>query len=173
MSVDPLTKTLGSLTEILNISAEDLDANRAGRLSEAQKQRLTRGWRRTLWIVIGLVIVLGLTATTILFLAQRNDLPVLNVIGVLMTIINAGVVGLGAQSYLRTNSDLKNGQVATISGLVSHTIRVSGRVATYILKVGDQNLVVSRLVFFAVEDGKAYRFYRVPSSKTLLAAEPA
>jgi hypothetical protein len=46
-------------------------------------------------------------------------------------------------------------------------------VATYILKVGDENVVVSRLVFFAVEDGKAYHFYRAPSSKTLLSAEPA
>ena len=168
-----MTKTLGSLTEALNFSEEDLQANRAGRLSEAQKYRLTRGWRRTLWIVIGLVIVLTLGATTLIFVAQNNDLPVLNVIGVLITVINAAVVGLGAQSYLRTSSDLKGGKVATISGVVSHTIRVSGRVATYILKVDNQNVVVSRLVFFAVEDGKAYHLYRAPSSKTLLSAEPA
>ena len=168
-----MTKTLGSLTEILNFGEEDLAANRAGQLSEAQKYRLTRGWRRTLWIVIGLVIALGLGATTILFVAQRNDLPVLSVIGVLMTVINAGIVGLGAQSYLRTSSDLKNGRVATVSGVVSHTIRVSGRVQTYILKVGGENVVVSRLVFFAVEDGKAYHLYRAPTSKTLLSAEPA
>jgi len=168
-----MTKTLGSLTEILNFSAEDLDANRAGRLSEAQTQRLTRNWRRTLWIVIGLVILLGLAATTILFVAQRNGSSVLSIIGVLVTVINAAIVGLGAQSYLRTSNDLKGGRVSEISGVVSHTIRVSGRVATYILKVGDQNVVVSRMVFFAVEDGKPYRFYRAPSSKTLLSAEPA
>ena len=168
-----MTKTLGSLTDALNFSAEDLDANRAGRLSETQKQRLTRGWRRTLWIVIGMVIVFGLAATTILFVAQRNNSLVLNVVGIVLTIINALIVGLGAQSYLRTSSDLKGGRVVTISGVVSHTIRVSGRVATYILKVGDQNVVVSRLVFFAVEDGKAYHFYRAPSSKTLLSAETA
>ncbi|MBI1258408.1 MAG: hypothetical protein GC204_13135 [Chloroflexi bacterium] len=168
-----MTKTLGSLTDALNFAEEDLLANRAGRLSDAQKQRLTRGWRRTLWIVIGLVIVLGLSATTVLFIAQRNDLPVLNMIGILMTIVNALVVGLGAQSYLRTSSDLNNGRVTTISGVVNHTIRVSGRVATYILKVGDEKVVVSRPVFFAVEDGKAYNLYRAPSSKTLLAAEPA
>jgi hypothetical protein len=168
-----MTKTLGSLTDALNFSAEDLQANREGRLSEAQKYRLTRGWRRTLWIEIGLVIVLTLGATTLIFVAQRSDLPLLNVIGILMTIINAGIVGLGAQSYLRTSSDLKNGKVATISGVVSHTIRVSGRVATYILKVDHQAVVVSRLVFFAVEDGKAYHLYRAPSSKTLLSAEPA
>src|SRR5262249_33021490 len=144
-----MTHTLGSLTDALNFSPEDLEANRAGRLSEAQKARLTRGWRRTLWILIGLVIVLLLAATTFLFVGRRNDLPVLSVVGVILTVINAGVVGLGAQGYLRTSNDLKSGQVVTISGMVSHTIRVSGRVATYILKVGDQNVVVSRLVFFA------------------------
>ena len=168
-----MTKTLGSLPEILNFSDEDLAANRAGRMSEAQKQRLTRGWRRTLWIVIGLVIVLGLVATTLLFAAQRGGSSVLSVVGILVTVINAAIVGLGAQSYIRTSNDLKGGQVTTISGVASHTIRVSGRVATYILKVDDQNVVVSRLVFFAIEDGKAYRLYRAPSSKTLLAAEPA
>jgi membrane protein YdbS with pleckstrin-like domain len=168
-----MTHTLGSLTEALNFSAEDLDANRAGRLSDRQKYRLTRGWRRTLWILIGLVIFLGLAATTMLFVAQRGDSPVLNVIGILLTIINAAIVALGTQSYLHTSSDIKNGRVTIISGIVSHTIRVSGRVATYILKVDNQEVVVSKLVFFAVEDGKPYHFYRVPASKTLLSAEPA
>ena len=111
------------------LNVEDLDANRAGRLSERQKYRLTRGWRRTLWILIGLVIFLGLAATTMLFVAQRSASPVLNVIGILLAIVNAAIVALGTQSYLRTSSDIKNGRVAIISGVVSHTLRVSGRVA--------------------------------------------
>ena len=167
-----MSENVMSLVDALNFSAEDLEANRAGRLSEAQRERLTRSLRRTVRILCSLVLVFGLGATTILFEAQHNDSTVLNLIGILLTVINAGIVGLSVQSYLRTSSDVKNGRVATISGVVSHTIRVSGRVATYILKVGDQNVVVSRLVFFAVEDGKAYHFYRAPFSKTLLSAEP-
>ncbi len=164
---------MGTLADILNFSADDLAANRAGQLSDAQKQRLTRGWRRTLWIVIALVVVCGLTATVLLFLGQRSGSSILSVIGVVVTVINALIVGVGAQSYLRTSSDVRGGRVAAITGVVSHTIRVSGRVATYVLKVDDHEIVVPKPVFFAVDDARSYRFYRAPSSKTLLAAEPA
>src|SRR3954467_13776069 len=107
-----------SLAEALNFSGDDLTANRAGRLSEAQIARLTRSWRRTLWIVIGLVVLFVLIATTLLFLAQQHDSPILTVIGIIVTIINATIVGLGAQSYLRTSSDIRGGRVVTINGVV-------------------------------------------------------
>ena len=169
MSLEKIT----ALADALGFSDQDLAANRDGRLSETQKARLTRGWRRTLWILIAVVIGFGLVATILLFVAQRNNSPILTVIGILVTVINATIVGLGAQSYLRTSSDIHGERVTAISGVVSHTIRVSGRVATYVLKLDGQEVVVSKPVFFAVEDGKAYHLYRAPASKTLLAAEPA
>lgn len=162
-----------ALADVLNFSPEDLAANRAGELSAAQKVRLMRGWRRTFWIILGLVVGFGLLATILLFLGQRNESPILSVIGITVTVINAVIVGLGAQSYLRTSSDLRGGRIATISGVVSHTIRVSGRIATYILRVDGQEIVVSKPVFFAIEDAKPYHLYRAPASRTLLAAEPA
>jgi len=39
-----------SLMEALAFNTEDLAANHEGRLSDAQKAQLKRGWRRTLWI---------------------------------------------------------------------------------------------------------------------------
>lgn len=165
-------KPLPTLDEALNITEADLVANREGRLSDAQKQRLTRGWRRTLWIVIGLVIAVGFGATLALFFAQQSGSLILTFIGILFTVFNALIVGIGAQSYLRTSRDLRAGTVSELSGVVSHTIRVSGRVATYILKLDGQEVVVPRPVFFALEDGKPYRLYTAPTSKTLLAAEP-
>ncbi len=170
MLATPVT-TISTLPETLNFTPDDLAANRDGRLSEAQKERLTRNWQRTLWIVIGIVIGCGFGATTLLFLAQQQGSPVLTFLGILVTVINAGIVGLGAQSYLRTSRDIREARVDTLSGVVSHTIRVSGRVATYILKLDGVPLVVSKPVFFAVEDNKPYRFYRAPTSKTLLSGE--
>lgn len=166
------TTPLPTLDEALNITEADLVANRAGRLSDAQKFRLTKGWRRTLWIVIGLVIAVGFGATLALFFGQQSGSLVLTFVGILLTVINAMIVGVGAQGYMRTSRDLRSGSISEISGVVSHTIRVSGRVATYVLKVDGQEVVVPRPVFFAVEDGKPYRLYRAPASKTLLAAEP-
>ncbi|MEP7290814.1 MAG: hypothetical protein ABI835_03475 [Chloroflexota bacterium] len=164
-------KSLPTLNEVLSFTDEDLLANRSGRLSEGQKQRLTRISRRTLAILAGIVVVVGLAATLALFFAQRNGSAVLSLIGVLLTVINAVIVGIGAQGYLRTSSDVRGGKVTEISGVVSHTVRVSGRVAAYVLKLDGQEIIVPKPVFFAVEDGKHYRFYRAAASKTLLAAE--
>ena len=161
-----------SLMEALAFNAEDLAANHEGHLSDAQKARLKRGWQRTLWIGVAFVIGILLLATVLLFQAQQNGSSILTLIGVVLTVINAVIVARGAQSYLRTSSDLNSGQVSALSGVVSHTIRVTGRVVVYVLKVEDQEMIVSKLVFRAVEDGKSYRFYRAPASKTLLAAEP-
>lgn len=160
-----------TLAEALNFSPDDLAANRAGRLSDAQVERLKRGWRRTLWIVVGLVLLFVLVATMLLFLAQRQESFILTAIGIIVTVVNAVIVGLGTQSFLRTSSDLRRGEVAVISGVVGHTIRVTGRVLTYVLKVDGQELIVSKVVFYAVDDAKAYRFYRAPASRTLLSAE--
>lgn len=167
------TKPLPTLAEALNIRDDDLAANRAGYLSEAQKERLRRGWRRTLGIVAGVVVGVGLVATVALFFGQRNGSSILTGVGIVLTVINAVIVGIGAQSYLRTSSDLRAGSVAEVRGVVSHTVRVSGRVATYVLKLDGQEVIVPKPVFFAIEEGKSYRIYRAPASKTVLAAEPA
>lgn len=162
-----------ALADVLNFSAEDLAANRAGGLSDAQRARLTRGWQRTVWIIAGLVVAFGLLATILLFLGQRNESPILGIIGITITVVNAVLVGLGAQSYLRTTSDLRGGRVTVLDGVVTHTIRVTGRAATYILKLDGQEIIVPKVVFFAFEDSKPYRLYRAPASKTLLSAESA
>lgn len=162
-----------ALMDVLRFTAADLAANRDGRLSEPQKDRLARSWRRMLWIVIAVIMGIGFGATLILYFAQENDSTILSIIGIILTIINALVVGLGAQSYLRTSRDLRDGRVAVLDGVVSHTIRVAGRVATYILKVDGQEVVVAKPVFFAFEDGKPYRLYRAPNTKTLFSAEPS
>lgn len=169
----PATKPLPTLAEALNITAEDLTANRAGQLSAAQKERLQRGWRRTLLILISVIVFVGLLATLALFFGQRNESSVLVAVGIALTVINAVIVGVGAQSYLRTSNDLRAGKISELRGVVSHTVRVSGRVATYVLKLDGQEVVVPKPVFFAIEDGKPYRVYRAPASKTVLAAEPA
>jgi uncharacterized membrane protein YidH (DUF202 family) len=166
------TKPLLTLDEALNISSEDLAANRAGRLSEAQGRRLQRGWRRTLAILIAVVVIVGLIATVALFFGQRNSSSILTLVGIVLTVINAVIVGIGAQSYIRTSSDLRGGSIAEVSGVVKHTVRVSGRVATYVLTLDGQEVIVPKPVFFAIEEGKPYRLYRAPASKTVLAAEP-
>lgn len=161
------------LATALGFSADDLAANRAGRLSEAQDRRLRTGWRRQLIVTVILVIALMLGATVVLFIGQRGDSAALTFIGVLLTVINAGVVGLAAQNYLRVSGDRARGGVLATSGAITRTLRVvSGRVTVCIVKVNGEDVIVSKPVFNAFEEGKRYTLYRTPVSKTLLSVEP-
>jgi hypothetical protein len=161
------------LAAALGFTADDLAANRAGQLSAAQDARLRQAWRRQLIVTVSLVIALMFGATFALFFGQRNDSAVLSFIGILLTVINAGVVGLAAQAYLRVNGDRARGGVLATSGAITRTLRVvSGRVTVCVIKLGGDEVIVSKPVFNAFEEGGRYTLYRTPISKTLLSAEP-
>ncbi len=161
------------LQTALGFSAEDLAANRAGSLSVGQAARLRQNWRRQLTVSIILVIVLMLVATFLLYFGQQNDSAVLTFVGMAITVINAVIVGVGAQGYLRMSGDLARGSVVVTSGAVSRVVRVaSGRATSYVLKVdGREEVIVSKLVFNAFAEGQRYTLYRAAASKALLSAE--
>ena len=162
-----------TLAGALGFSAEDLAANRAGSLSDAQKVRLGRQIRRTL-TGFGILLLIGIiAATAFLFGGQQTGSQVLTFVGMAITVLNAVVVGLGAQSYLRVNGDLSRGTVERVSGIVTHTIRVtSGRVTTFVIKLdGGHETVVPKTVFKAFAEGGAYTLYRAPGTKSLLSAD--
>ncbi len=162
-----------SLAAALGFSANDLAANRQGMLSEAQQTRLQSSWRRQLIGTVIVVVAIMFGATLVLFFGQRSESAALSFIGVSLTVINAVIVGLGAQSYLRMKGDTSRGGVLVTSGVITHTIRVvSGRVTTFVLKIdGADEVIVSKPIFNAFAEGKSYTLYRTPVSKVLLSAE--
>ncbi len=157
--------------QALGFNGDDLRENRAGRMSEGQKERIRRGWRRTLIAIVVVLVVVIILATALIFIGQQNDSPVLTMIGIFLTVINAVVMGFGIQNGLRVNRDLSSGNVEITRGLVTHTIRVFRRAPTFVLKIDDVTMVVPKPVFLAIEDGKRYALYRAPASRTLLSAE--
>lgn len=160
------------LLTALNITSADLAANRQGQLSETQRLRLRRAWRRTLLTGTLALIFVGLTATVLLFLGQTGGSGILTLLGIGLTIINAAIVGIGAQSLLRLNRDLHEQKVMAQETIIHRTVRIAGRNATYVLKTDGDELVVPKGVFNAFVDGARYRLYRAPASKALLSAEP-
>jgi hypothetical protein len=166
MAAEPL-----SLTEALDFTADDLAANREGRLSEAQRTRLQNLRRRSSLIGVGTVVALGLMATIILFLGQRNDSLILSVVGIGVTICNAALAGGLLRGWLRTGADINTNAVQALNGTITHKLRVAGRSVTYILKVNEDELIVARPIFRAFEEGKPYRLYRTVNSHVLLSAE--
>lgn len=163
---------IGNLSDVLRFTEDDLAANRAGALSDAQRQRLEGAWNRTALIAGISVFAIIIGATFLIFLGQRNESAVLTVIGLVLTVVNAGIVGLLAQSRIRLNQDLRLNVVST-KGTVAHTVKVFNRTATYVLEMNGERLLVSKPVFFAFEERTAYTLYRTAANKTLLSAEKA
>ncbi len=160
-----------SLAEALTFSSDELNANRDGRLTDGQAARLLREWRRARTPLIGALIVIGMLATVFLFFGGENDSPVLNVIGAGLTLVNAAIVGVAANTWLRTRRDVRDGRVEMLEGELRHTIRINRRVRVYMLDIAGQRLAVPRQVFNAFEEGARYRLYRAPYTGLLLSAE--
>ena len=159
------------LMDALKFTSEDLAANREGRLSESQRARLRAARRRT--VLIGIATVLGvvLLATIALYLGQINRTVVLSFVGVALTICGAAVSGVLVRNWYRLTTDLDRNTVETLAGTVEHTVRVSGQLANYILRIDGRELNVSKPVFLSLKNGGQYRLYRTPTAQVLLAGE--
>lgn len=167
-----MTVTPPDLAQALGFDADDLAHNRSGSLSERQRARLQRGWRRTLMIGIVVLITGTLLATLLLFMGQRNETPILSVIGVALTIANAMTVGILIRARLRLTLDLRDG-VQVDEAPVQRTLRVAGRRALYLIRTGRREHAVSKDVFNAFRENARYRLYSTAGSGDLLSAEPA
>jgi hypothetical protein len=159
-----------NLSDALHFNDEDIAANRDGRLSADQQVRLRRGFRRILIAGIIGIILIGLAATTLIFLGQQNSATVLVILGIVLTVLNAIIVGFLVRSRLRLQSDLTK-PVRMQDGIVNRTLRISGRSPTYILKFEGDEIIVNKNAFNAFIDGAVYKLYRTAASDTLVAAE--
>lgn len=170
----PKQTTLTPLPVALNFTDDDLEANRAGQLSERQLYRIQSGWRRLLIIGVLALIGIGFVATVLIFLGNQHESPILTVLGLALTLVNALVMGTGVQMRIRMNRDLRQVEESGLlitEGKVKHTLQVIRRSSFYWLEVKDERINVSKTTFFAVEENARYRLYRLPFSKTLLSAE--
>jgi hypothetical protein len=165
------------LMAALHFTADDLAANRAGVLSDAQRERLRRSSRPLFYGVMALALALMIGAALLIYLGRRGEPPILSLIGVSLTAINAVVLAVGVGSRLRLGEDLRTGRVVRLSGIVRRVVRVNRRAAAYVLVVelpeGALRLNVSKAVFNSFQDGARYHLYRTASARLLVAAEMA
>ncbi len=164
---------LQSLDSALDFNAADLDANRAGQLSPRQIERLRKTRRRNLSIGAALVLALIVVSSGFLYFGAAQKSLILSLVGIGVTLCNAALLGVSVRAALRLSSDIDKRAVQTLAGPIKHTIRVTGRVATYIIHSSGQEIVVSKPTFFALKENAAYRLYRTPEASVLLSAELA
>ena len=161
-----------ALMEALQFGEDDLATNRAGMLSATQVERLRASRRRALLVSAGALVVIALVASGLLFVAQQGGSWVGVLVGIALTLVNAVIMARAVQSWLRTEDDLRRGEVEKIEGSVARTVRVFGRLPVYLLTINGREVVVTKEVFNAVKDGGYYRLYRARRTGTLLTAEP-
>jgi hypothetical protein len=160
-----------ALAELLAFTPDDLAANREGRLSERQRERLRAARRRAALVVMAILVLVGIAAAVLLYIGQSSGSLILGFVGIGVTVCNAALMGVLVRNYARLTADIDGGQVTALEGSVHHTIRVTGRLATYILSVDGTELSIAKPVFLAIPEGARCRFYRTPAAKTLLSAE--
>lgn len=160
------------LAALFGFSVDDLAANRAGRLSAAQLNRLRARQRRAALVVGGLVWFGALAATAFLFVGRREDNLILTLIGIAITICCAAASAVFARYGLRLNADIRAGQADTFSGALERVIKpINRRVVMYLIRVGGAEVVVGKDAFKAFQHGAPYRLYRAHYSGVLLAVE--
>ena len=156
----------------MNFTQADLHANRQGHLSQAQAERIKRTRRRHTLMAAGLFLTLALAATALIFMGQQNRNVILSAAGVLLTVINAVLMGGIGRSYIRIDSDLRAGGVETLAGEVERVLRRGRQQDHYLLRINDISLAVTQDIFLAFKHNAPYRIYRTRLSGALLSAEP-
>lgn len=150
----------------------DLAANRAGKLSAAQQNRLRQMQQRTLLIGGVLFFFFTLIATTLLFAGANNAAPILSLIGALVVVCNAISIGMFGRQWMRLAADLRRGTVVAVQGPLERVIRPMGRTANYVLRIEKIHFPVSKDVFKNFRHEQGYILYSAPYAHVLLSAEP-
>lgn len=162
-----------TLMEQLQFSEEDLATNRAGMLSAPQIERLRKARGRAFLVSGGALTLIALVASGLLFIAERGGSGVGVLVGIALTLLNAIIMARAVQTWMRTEEDLRRGEVEKIAGSVKRTVRIFGRLPVYVLTIDGREIVVSKDVFNSVREGGYYTLYRARRTGTLLTAEPA
>jgi hypothetical protein len=189
-----------ALARTVRFSPEDLAANRAGRLSSAQRRRLVVDTVDTFFGTLGgvagaLVLVLGGLAVAAYTLApsnfpgqtaavrgllQRQPVSLSPLLGGALAVL---VVG-GVAAFLAARPvfhDACDGRVVAIDGAVDAEAGVirAATVYYYVVRTTREDgarrplrFVVAPLAYRALVGGKPYRLYYLPHLHTLLSIEP-
>lgn len=154
----------------LEFTADDLAANRAGHLSEAQMNRLRARRSRSIATGIAIMLVLAFIASVCIFGGiQRSG--VLLIVGVGLTLISAVITGTFARYWMRLSADIRENTVSAFSGQLERVVKpVNQRVVTYLVRVEGAEFAVNKGQFKAFAHEAPYTLYRAKYTGMLLSA---
>jgi hypothetical protein len=169
---DTTTPPVEAIMPLLRFTAADLAANQQGSLSAAQQARLQQLQTRLIAIGVIVFFVMALLATGFLYGGATGSTPILSFVGVMLTVLNAIVVGMLARQWMRLNADVRAGNIEILSGKLERVLRAGRQMNNYVLRLNQVDFAVNKETFKVFRHEQQYRFYRTPHSRILLSAEP-
>ena len=169
--MDNAVSERAELMSRLRFTADDVEANQAGTLSEMQEARMQQQKARLLWVGAAAFFGAVFLATLFLYIGQRNQTVVLSIIGVLLTLVNALWVGSVARQWMRLSADLRENKVDVLDGALERVLRPTRYGQNYLVRIAGQDFAVDKETFKAFQHQAHYRFYRTPHTRTLLSVE--
>lgn len=151
----------------------DLEANRVGKLTDWQLNRLKADLRRATAalaiLLFGALVVFGGGASIYTSGGQPSGL-------LTAAFVMLVVVGILALYYWfrnqRASADLREQKVSVVEGRVELRAVSSGESSTaYSVRIGEVQFPLKKQEFLAFKNGDPYRVYYAPNSKKLLSAE--
>lgn len=173
------TASNDELRRVLHFQPADLEANREGWLSEAQKARLHRMAYRGMRRVIALMAGLGLLT---LALIAWPDVPmVCAAYTTLPLMITLVVIWLLRNDSRRMDHEISRGHVSVVEGYPVRIARQRRQLdpdtgthidkTQHFIRIGGQEFRSSTRIYAAFKDGARYRVYYLPQSQRIVAAE--
>lgn len=163
---------LSALMEALDFDMNDLQHNRGRQLTVRQRQRIERLKRRALLVGAGVFLLLALAASLLIYLGQRSEQPLLSLLGVLATVLNAIAIGFSARSYYRLEADLRESEPLEIyEGILERVVRPYGQVNNYVLRLANHEFSVTKDAFKLFRHKLIYAIYATKHSNLIMSTE--
>jgi len=158
--------------QTFDFDAADLTANRAGRLSAAQKERIKRGTRRALWLlVLAPSVVWSATLVISALTTWSLDAPSGAVTaGVLFLTVTLALAG--GLHWRRLNLALDRGVVESVEIARGRIVQEGGATAPGAIRLDDGQVLLRPQQVQTLKKGTRYRVYYTRPLKRVVAVEP-
>jgi hypothetical protein len=160
---------MSQLNELFGFTDEDLQANKRGELSAAQKRRLIRNQVGN----VALAVFMLLGALLMLFaVLQRTD-PLFVTVFVIGLVLLASISLLFSLRHVRRMINVDTVGTVVGSPKLSQQSHVQGDRTTYsyALTIDDHSVTVNNNIFQRLDRGGIYRLYYIPGTNTYLSIE--
>jgi DNA-binding CsgD family transcriptional regulator len=162
-----------AILDRVNLTLEDLTANLRGELSSQQQRFLKNKQFSEILGALAFLIMLFILITA---LTLKIIFPTFADRGVFFIVFPVGLFWLwllrsSPRSWLQTNREIQERQVATVVGQVQ--CRISGNIGLiqlphYTIRIAAKNFKVSEDIYFQFKNRENYKVFYTPLTKTLL-----